>query len=166
MKNNLVKILATLGLIVAIALILRGVFDVGKIGFKNFSSKLPILKCEIFDPNAKNTIEFYDLEKIKNDDPTQYMSKEEMKELKKLPKLEMVTFGDNVKGNEYHINFRNDVDGMHKGYKVTINKSSGKIEMWFPLPVPFGASFKQISEALSGGHYFEGECIEVKRKKL
>ena len=35
MKNNLVKILATLGLIVAIALILRGVFDVGKIGFKN-----------------------------------------------------------------------------------------------------------------------------------
>ena len=34
MKNNLVKILATLGLIIAIALILRGVFDVGKIGFK------------------------------------------------------------------------------------------------------------------------------------
>ena len=32
MKNNLVKILATLGLIVAIALILKGVFDVGKIG--------------------------------------------------------------------------------------------------------------------------------------
>ena len=34
MKNNFVKILATLGLIIAIALILRGVFDVGKIGFK------------------------------------------------------------------------------------------------------------------------------------
>ena len=29
MKNNLVKILATLGLIFAIALILKGVFDVG-----------------------------------------------------------------------------------------------------------------------------------------
>ena len=29
MKNNVVKILATLGLIVAIALILRGVFDIG-----------------------------------------------------------------------------------------------------------------------------------------
>ena len=37
MKNNLVKILATLGLIVAIALILRGVFDVGKIGFNELS---------------------------------------------------------------------------------------------------------------------------------
>ena len=35
MKNNLVKILATLGLIVAIALILKGVFDVGNIGMKN-----------------------------------------------------------------------------------------------------------------------------------
>jgi hypothetical protein len=39
MKNNLVKILATLGLIVAIALILRGVFDVGKIGFNKIGNK-------------------------------------------------------------------------------------------------------------------------------
>tara|TARA_B100000959_G_scaffold273382_1_gene323842 strand:+ start:609 stop:1031 length:423 start_codon:yes stop_codon:yes gene_type:complete len=35
MKNNLVKILATLGLIVAIALVLKGFFGVGKIGFEN-----------------------------------------------------------------------------------------------------------------------------------
>ena len=54
MKNNLVKILSTLGLIVAIALILRGVFDVGKIGIKSFSNKktitdLPILECEFKD---------------------------------------------------------------------------------------------------------------------
>ena len=33
MKNNVVKILATLGLIVALALVLKGVFGVGKIGF-------------------------------------------------------------------------------------------------------------------------------------
>ena len=39
MKNKVVKILATIGLIIAIVLILRGVFDVGKIGFKNLSSK-------------------------------------------------------------------------------------------------------------------------------
>jgi hypothetical protein len=37
--KNLVKIFATLGLIVAIALVLKGVFGVGKIGFKNLSSK-------------------------------------------------------------------------------------------------------------------------------
>ena len=54
MKNNFVKILATLGLIIAIALILKGVFDVGKIGIKSFSNKktitdLPILECEFKD---------------------------------------------------------------------------------------------------------------------
>ena len=37
--KNLVKILATLGLIVAIALILKGVFGVGEIGVKKFSKK-------------------------------------------------------------------------------------------------------------------------------
>ena len=39
MKNNVIKILATLGLIIAIALVLKGFFGVGKIGFKNLFSK-------------------------------------------------------------------------------------------------------------------------------
>ncbi len=39
MKSNLVKIIATLGLIIAIAVILKSVFGVGKIGFSNLSSK-------------------------------------------------------------------------------------------------------------------------------
>ena len=46
MKNNLVKILATIGLVIAIALILQGVFDIRKIGLKNLFSKrssLPVL---------------------------------------------------------------------------------------------------------------------------
>ena len=34
MNKNLIKILSTIGLIFAIALILRGVFDMGKIGIK------------------------------------------------------------------------------------------------------------------------------------
>jgi len=38
MKNNVVKILATLGLIVAIALVLKGVFGVGKIGFNKITN--------------------------------------------------------------------------------------------------------------------------------
>ena len=41
MKNNLVKILATLALIVAIALVLKGVFGVGKIGFNKIISNSP-----------------------------------------------------------------------------------------------------------------------------
>ena len=39
MKNNLIKILATLGLIIAIAVILKSVFGIGKIGFSNLPSK-------------------------------------------------------------------------------------------------------------------------------
>ena len=45
--------------VIAIALILRGVFDVGKIGFKNFSSKLPILKCEIYDTDGSKKIQYH-----------------------------------------------------------------------------------------------------------
>ena len=56
MKNKVVKILATIGLIIAIALILRGVFDIGKIGFKNFSSNKNII---IFD-------KCWDIEEFKN----------------------------------------------------------------------------------------------------
>ena len=39
MKSNLVKILATLGLIIVISVILKSVFGIGKIGFNNLSSK-------------------------------------------------------------------------------------------------------------------------------
>ena len=68
MKNNFVKILATLGLIIAIALILRGVFDVGKIGFKNLISKDIFLECK----NSKNdeifTVKLNDKEKLWEED--------------------------------------------------------------------------------------------------
>ncbi len=72
MKSNLVKILATLGLIVAIGLILRGVFDVGKIGFKNLFSKgssLPTLKCTFDDSNGTQSVQIYNLSNIKRNDP-------------------------------------------------------------------------------------------------
>ena len=39
MKSNLVKIIGTLGLIIAIAVILKSVFGVGKIGFSKLSNK-------------------------------------------------------------------------------------------------------------------------------
>ena len=68
MKNNLVKILATLGLIVAIALILKGVFDVGNIGMKNLISKDIFLECK----NTKNdeifTVKLNDKEKLWEED--------------------------------------------------------------------------------------------------
>tara|TARA_B100001996_G_C18348464_1_gene473001 strand:+ start:85 stop:591 length:507 start_codon:yes stop_codon:yes gene_type:complete len=168
MKNNLVKILATLGLIVAIALILRGVFDIGKIGFKNFSSKLPVLKCEIFDPNAKNTIEFYDLEQIKNDDPTQDMSKEERKELMSRENLYEVLFSESERDNEYKINWEIHQDGIRKSYNVDIKKDTGLLEMWFPthFPVKDVSNSQVFIQAYVDAKIFKGECIKVERKNL
>ena len=57
MKNNLVKILATLGLIVAIALILKGVFGVGKIGLKKVSKNNTIIFDQCYDPNEFSSYE-------------------------------------------------------------------------------------------------------------
>ena len=39
-SNNFVKVLATIGLIIAIGLILRGVFDVGKVGYKKVKKNI------------------------------------------------------------------------------------------------------------------------------
>ena len=165
MNKKVKTTLATIGLLIVIFLVLRGVFDLGKIGFKSFLSKLPTLKCEIFDPNAKNPIYFYDLEDIKNNDPLQGLKKVKEKYLEK-SNLEIVTFGDDVNNNKYRILFRNHVNGIDKGYSVTINKSSGKVEVFIPLPYPVGSSFSQILDATREGQYFEGECVEVKRKNL
>ena len=67
MKNNLVKILATIGLVIAIALILQGVFDIGKIGLKNLFSKrssLPVLQCTFNDTDGSKYDQVYNLASI------------------------------------------------------------------------------------------------------
>ena len=171
MKNNVVKILATLGLIVAIALILIGVFDVGKIGFKNFSSKLPILKCEIYDTDGSKKIEFYDLEKIKNDDPTKDMSDEKFKELVSRDNLNIVTLTDQKgKGSlddEYKINYRLYVDGIDKGHFIVIKKDSGEFEAVFPTETRVAdRSWSTTLKSMREAQIFKGSCDEVKRKNL
>ena len=67
MKNNLVKILATLGLIVAIALVLKGVFGVGKIGIKNLSSKTYIKFDRCYPPDEYKNFNEYFLDDWNND---------------------------------------------------------------------------------------------------
>lgn len=166
MKNNLVKILATLGLIVAIALILRGVFDVGKIGIKNFSSKLPILKCEIYDTDGSKKIQFYDLEKIKNEDPTNEMTQDQFQKWRKQKNLDSVTFGDSKGMNNYTITYRYHENGVDKGYNIAINKDTGELEARFPKHISVDATFDEILDAFAEGKLFKGECIEVKRKNL
>ena len=49
MNKKFIKILSTFGLIIAIALILNGIFDIGKIGIKNFKGN-SLLACS----NTKN----------------------------------------------------------------------------------------------------------------
>ena len=59
MNKNLIKILSTLGLIVAIALIFKGVFGVGKIGLNKVSKNDFIIFDQCWDrDNFKNFIEF------------------------------------------------------------------------------------------------------------
>ena len=55
--NNPVKILGTFGLIIAIALILRGVFDVGKIGLKKVSKDSTIIFDKCYDPSEFSSYE-------------------------------------------------------------------------------------------------------------
>ena len=166
MKSNLVKILATLGLIVAIALILIGVFDVGKIGFKNFSSKLPILKCEINNPDGSKKMMFYDLEKIKNEDPTEGMSTEEYQKWRSQKNLDAVTFGDLDYSKEYSVTFVNHDNGIDKGYNVRIKKNTGEIEFTFPPHRPVSSSLDDALDAFANAQKFNGECVKIKRKNL
>ena len=172
MKNNLVKILATFCLIVVIALILKGIFGVGKIGVKSVSNKasssksLPILKCEIYDTDGSKRIEFYDLEKIKKNDPAEGMTTDQYQKWRNQQNLEATSFGDNESMNEYTIAYRNHENGVVKGYSIVIKKDTGILELRFPKPYPVGATFSKVLDAVAEGQVFKGECVEVKRKNL
>jgi len=172
MKSNLVKILGTLGLIIAIAIILKSVFGIGNIGFKSILNKvsssksLPILKCEIYDTDGSKRIEFYDLEKIKKNDPTQRMTTDQYQKWRKQKNLETTTFGDNESMNEYTIKYRNHENGVVKGYSIEIKKDTGELKLRFPKHYPVEATFSKVLDAIAEGQVFKGECVEVKRKNL
>jgi hypothetical protein len=51
MSKNLVKILATLGLIIIIAVVLKSVFGIGKIGFKSLTNKNIIIFDKCWNPS-------------------------------------------------------------------------------------------------------------------
>ena len=172
MKNNLVKIIATFGLIVVIALILKGVFGIGNIGIKSILNKvsssksLPILKCEIYDTDGSKRIEFYDLEKIKKNNPTEGMTTDQFQKWRNQQNLEATTFGDNESMNRYTIGYRNHENGVVKGYSIDIEKDTGILELRFPKHYPVEATFSKVLDAVAEGQVFKGECVEVKRKNL
>ena len=170
MKSNLVKIVGTLGLIIAIAVILKSVFGIGNIGFKSILNKvssskiLPVLKCEIYDTNGSKKIEFYDVEQIKKDDPTEGMTTDQFTKWRSQSNLEATTFIDSK--DSYKLQLRNHENGIIKGYSITIKKNTGELEAIFPKHYPVQANFSEILDATAEGQVFKGECVEVKRKNL
>ena len=134
-------------------------------GCDNLMSKLPVLKCEIYDPNGKNTFEIYDLKQIKKNDPTNNMNFEELKEWRNRENLVAVTF-DDERTNEYRIRWENNDNGIVKGYFVVIQKNTGELEMWFPTQVSTKASQKVSIQSYVDAKVFKGECAKIKRKNL
>jgi hypothetical protein len=176
MKNNLVKILATLGLIVAIALILRGVFDVGKIGIKSFSSKLPILKCTFQDTDGSKTDHIYDLEKIRLNNPlnarkdfpkdADFLERLELEE-KILKKIDGEFYTFNKKEDKYKIYYKNNIGNVTKGHRVIINRETGESNITFHDDYPRGStSLKDYIGAFDQAVTFYGICVKYEKQNL
>ena len=68
MKSNLVKIIATFGLIVVIAIILKSVFGIGNLGIKNLFSKDIYLACKNIEKDEVFTVKLNDKEKLWQED--------------------------------------------------------------------------------------------------
>ena len=169
MKNNLVKILATVGLVIAIALILQGVFDIGKIGLKNLFSKgssLPVLECTFNDSDGSKSVQVYDLASIYKFDPIRNTKNYEEK--KKITHRDgtFMTILSELDSPIYSIHVYKNKDRIARGYTVTINRKTGEAEFILPLPRYVDATVEQFATALVGGQKFSGMCIKLKDKKL
>ena len=171
MKSNLIKILGTLGLIIAIAVILKSVFGIGKIGLKSILNKvsspnksLPILRCEIDDADGSKDIRIYDFEKIVNEDPKKNLSTEDAQKYGSRKNGEWVSLRDY--DTYYVIHFNKHDDGIDKGYQVTIQKNTGEVTMAFPTYYKVGASMSEVIDSFANGKNFYGICSKIKRKNL
>jgi len=130
----------------------------------NSSKILPVLKCEIYDTDGSKKIEFYDVEQIKKDDPTEGMTTDQFTKWRSQSNLEAMTFIDSK--DSYKLQSRNHENGVIKGYSITIKKNTGELEAIFPKHYPVQANFSEILDATAEGQVFKGECVEVKRKNL
>ena len=168
MSKNLIKILSTLGLIVAIALIFKGIFGVGNIGFKNVTKsfnkdknkKLPTLECTIRGRNEhmKRT---FNLQKIKDNKPKD-IPKDIMEARKYFLKdnIFLELFGEDEQDNRYVINTVYHKDGIDKSVIFYINRTTGDLEMvWFGER-PIGLSIKENIDLAAKAERFYGTCFK------
>ena len=170
MKSNLVKILATLGLIVAIALILKGVFGIGKIGLKKISktSEFPILKC-VSNNNGKDYVDIIDLQNIKDKEPADIKTAQNRANAE-FAWFKGITETSNLSNSwvdeEYVIQFIKNEDGMRKGYMLTINKDSGIGRISIPKSIPVGSNERDIIDSYMDATILKTICEKIKRNKL
>ena len=167
MNKNLKKILATIGLIVAIFLIFKGIFDIGEIGVKNVTkkitktpkTKLPNLECTIRVRGETNKQSF-NLQSIKDnrpkDIPTDLM--DQRKYFSKDPMfLQLVNESD--QDNLYIVNVINNKDGKSKGMLFKINRTTGDLELVWPGERPIGLSLKETVDLMGKAERYYGSCV-------
>ena len=160
-----IQILAAIGFVIAILWTAKGLFQAGGAGYKEIKNKvsggsgLPILKC-VTDDNGKDYVDIIDLQKIKSEQG----STESIKAKQKRPN---VSFNWILTSDEdYFVYYVSNVDGMRKGYSVSIMRDTGVIEYSFPASIPVTATLGETIQSYTDGDNYKGVCEEIKRKKL
>ena len=168
MNKNLIKILSTLGLIVAIALILKGVFGIGGVSVnkikknitKTTKTKLPTLECtiRIREGSSKRT---FNLQKIKDNKPKD-IPQDIMEARKYFLKDNMVLdlFGEDEQDNRHVVNSVIHENGIDKSMIFYINRTTGDLELvWFGER-PIGLSIKENIDLAAKAERFYGTCFK------
>ena len=150
MNKNLIKILSTIGLIVAIALILKGVFGIGKLGINNLTNNNIIKFDKCYDPEEVNNhkehiaaADFeswtFDIDLLKNSIIRTIVWKDERIKTSKeknnlvIPKVELDNFYIESKTNDY-VKSGPLGETMGKGSFYTFFLKSGKMQLYVASP--------------------------------
>ena len=182
MNKNLIKILSTLGLIVAIALILKGTFNLGDLGISKFlnkqsNPKLPILECKFKDDVANTDyVDIYDLNDLFASSEFKIFPKnisENEKNIirsynKKIETRDGSAHRVTILDDKYTIKYYKNENGIAKGYHINIDRKTGKSEIVFPKHHIADGTFKTRMDAIldPSTKSFYGICKKTQNKNL
>lgn len=171
-KNNKpkspIKILATIGFVIAILWTAKGFFQFGSAGYKEVKNKisktnsnLPTLKCVPSD-NSDSII--YDLAEMEANEPKNVPEESKARErfFQQDGYYEFVSTTE----KEYQINIHNVENGMKQGYLATITRSSGVIEWTFPGRYRADLSFGEVITVMQNAKRYSGVCSKIEKKNL
>ena len=129
------------------------------------TSNLPLLRCEFNNKDGSVHKEFYDLEKINNNDPLKNMNDDEAAIYMKRKNAQFTQFNNKI-DNQYIINKINHDNGIAKIIHIAIQKDTGEVELLIPKNTPVGAGLDVVIESFVDAQGFKGECFKIKRKNL